>query len=197
MVPASHYVGHVAATHKQHISEHARVFTTSRRCVDVTPVSFLQSSSPDLRHGEPAPKLAPTWNMAPTKDAPVVRLSTVSATRRVEMGPGPLFTKDLKKAPKSQRQIGDHRQIGNVQGGVRQAALPRARPRLLRMARRSRGQDAVRCRAHRWRSGRFRRHLGKVIPRGGGPANLRHHHDRREPPACRDTGPHAGDHRTG
>ena len=49
----------------------------------------------------PLPNLAPTWNMAPTMDAPVVRL--VDGERHLnalKWGLVPYFTKDLKKARK-------------------------------------------------------------------------------------------------
>ena len=49
----------------------------------------------------PLPNLAPTWNMAPTMDAPVVRL--IDGNRHLDAlkwGLVPYFTKDLKKARK-------------------------------------------------------------------------------------------------
>ena len=49
----------------------------------------------------PLPNFAPTWNMAPTKDAPVVRL--VDGERHLDTlkwGLVPYFKKDLKKARK-------------------------------------------------------------------------------------------------
>jgi putative SOS response-associated peptidase YedK len=49
----------------------------------------------------PLPNLAPTWNMAPTMDAPVVRL--IDGARHLDAlkwGLVPYFTKDLKKARK-------------------------------------------------------------------------------------------------
>jgi putative SOS response-associated peptidase YedK len=50
----------------------------------------------------PPPNLAPTWNMAPTKDAPVVRLSKDGQRHldAVKWGLVPYFMKDLKKARK-------------------------------------------------------------------------------------------------
>jgi putative SOS response-associated peptidase YedK len=50
----------------------------------------------------PLPNLEPTWNMAPTKNAPVVRLSR-EGERHLDVlkwGLVPYFTKDLKKARK-------------------------------------------------------------------------------------------------
>ena len=50
----------------------------------------------------PLPNLEPTWNMAPTKDAPVMRLSR-EGERHLDVlrwGLVPYFTKDLKKARK-------------------------------------------------------------------------------------------------
>jgi putative SOS response-associated peptidase YedK len=51
----------------------------------------------------PLPNLAPTWNMAPTMDAPVVRLHPKNDGRHLDVlkwGLVPYFTKDLKKARK-------------------------------------------------------------------------------------------------
>jgi putative SOS response-associated peptidase YedK len=50
----------------------------------------------------PLPNLETTWNMAPTRDAPVVRLLTDGERRldAVKWGLVPYFTKDLKKARK-------------------------------------------------------------------------------------------------
>ncbi len=50
----------------------------------------------------PLPNLEPTWNMAPSRDAPVVRLSRDDERHLVALKWGlvPYFTKDLKKARK-------------------------------------------------------------------------------------------------
>ena len=50
----------------------------------------------------PLPNLEPTWNMAPTRDAPVVRLSREGERHldALKWGLVPYFTKDLKKARK-------------------------------------------------------------------------------------------------
>ena len=50
----------------------------------------------------PLPNLEPTWNMAPTRDAPVVRLSRGGERHldTLRWGLVPYFTKDLKKARK-------------------------------------------------------------------------------------------------
>ena len=50
----------------------------------------------------PLPNLEPTWNMAPTKNAPVVRLSRDGERHldALKWGLVPSFTKDLKKARK-------------------------------------------------------------------------------------------------
>src|SRR3954451_20696688 len=50
----------------------------------------------------PLPNLAPTWNMAPTMDAPVVRITREGARHLdvLKWGLIPYFTKDLKKARK-------------------------------------------------------------------------------------------------
>jgi putative SOS response-associated peptidase YedK len=50
----------------------------------------------------PLPNVEPTWNMAPTKDAPVVRLHPDGERHldALKWGLVPYFTKDLKKARK-------------------------------------------------------------------------------------------------
>lgn len=51
----------------------------------------------------PLPNLEPTWNMAPTKDAPIVRFDRDTGERRLEVakwGLVPFYTKDLAKARK-------------------------------------------------------------------------------------------------
>ena len=50
----------------------------------------------------PLPSLEITWNMAPTRDAPVVRLSREGERHldALKWGLVPYFTKDLKKARK-------------------------------------------------------------------------------------------------
>ena len=51
----------------------------------------------------PLPNLEPTWNMAPTKAAPIVRFDREAGERRLEVvkwGLVPFFTKDLAKARK-------------------------------------------------------------------------------------------------
>jgi hypothetical protein len=50
----------------------------------------------------PLPNLEPTWNMAPTRDAPIVRLSKEGERHldALKWGLVPYFTKDLKKARK-------------------------------------------------------------------------------------------------
>jgi putative SOS response-associated peptidase YedK len=56
-----------------------------------------------LRHNRALPNFEPTWNMAPTKDAPIVRLDPEAGERRLEAakwGLVPFFTNDLAKARK-------------------------------------------------------------------------------------------------
>src|ERR1700686_305439 len=51
----------------------------------------------------PLPNPEPTWNMAPTRNAPVVRLDPMTGERHLDAlkwGLVPYFTKDLKKARK-------------------------------------------------------------------------------------------------
>src|SRR3954451_11041910 len=72
----------------------------------------------------PLPNLAPTWNMAPTRDAPVVRRHPETGERHLA----------------DQRPVGNGGPLRDVQGGFRQAPLPGAGSRLLRMAARSNGK---------------------------------------------------------
>ena len=54
-----------------------------------------------FRTVNPTPNLQPTWNMAPTRDAPVVRLHPETRQRHLDLlrwGLVPHFTKDLKAA---------------------------------------------------------------------------------------------------
>jgi len=49
----------------------------------------------------PLPNLQPTWNLAPTDDAPVIRLDRETGARHLDIlkwGLIPYFTKDLKTA---------------------------------------------------------------------------------------------------
>src|SRR3984885_3127125 len=79
-----------------------RGLTTSRgmcgRYASFLPAEFIARLFATVN---PLPNLAPTWNMAPTMDAPVVRL--VDGKRHLDplkWGLVPYFTKDLKKARK-------------------------------------------------------------------------------------------------
>jgi putative SOS response-associated peptidase YedK len=67
--------------------------------------SFLPADALARAFGtsEPLPNLEPTWNMAPTKEAPIVRFDPDTGERRLEVakwGPVPFFTKNLAKARK-------------------------------------------------------------------------------------------------
>ena len=68
----------------------------------------------------PLPNLEPTWNMAPTKDAPIVRFDPETGERRLEIakwGLVPFFTKD-------QRAVRDGCPLAAVQGSLCAAPLP-------------------------------------------------------------------------
>jgi putative SOS response-associated peptidase YedK len=80
----------------------------------------------------PLPNLAPTWNMAPSMDAPVVRL--VDGARHLDAlkwGLVPYFTKDVKKARKPINARDDNVAVRHVQGCLRAAALSGSSPSLL------------------------------------------------------------------
>jgi putative SOS response-associated peptidase YedK len=66
--------------------------------------SFLPAEAVARLFGteNPLPNLMPTWNMAPTKDAPVVLLSREGERHldALKWGLVPYFTKDIKKARK-------------------------------------------------------------------------------------------------
>ena len=118
----------------------------------------------------PLPNLEPTWNMAPTRDAPVVRLSKDGERHldALKWGLVPYFTKDLKKA----RKPINARSETIAKSGMFKEAFAKRRclvpgSGLLRMAGRSRWQDAVRRGAHRRRAGRLRRASGNVEIAGG------------------------------
>jgi hypothetical protein len=59
----------------------------------------------------PLPNLAPTWNMAPTMDAPVARLHSNGALPwRIEVEPAAIFhERPEESAQADQRQVGDYR----------------------------------------------------------------------------------------
>lgn len=70
------------------------------RYASVIPAEFLGRLFATVN---PLPNLQPTWNMAPTKEAPVVRLDRETGARQLDVlkwGLVPYFTKDLKKARK-------------------------------------------------------------------------------------------------
>ena len=67
--------------------------------------SFLpaEALAPVFGTTGPLPYLETTWNMVPTKDAPIVRFDPDTGERRLEVakwGWVPFFTKDLAKARK-------------------------------------------------------------------------------------------------
>jgi hypothetical protein len=67
----------------------------------------------------PLPNLQPTWNLAPTDDAPVVRLAA-NGDRHLDLlkwGLVPYFMKDLKKAQADQCQVRDGGDIRDIPGG--------------------------------------------------------------------------------
>src|SRR5579862_9012425 len=74
----------------------------SPTCADTRQLSSSRIHRPVVHNGEPLPNLAPTWNMAPTMDAPVVRLNSNGERHLdvLEWGLVPCFTKDLKRARK-------------------------------------------------------------------------------------------------
>jgi hypothetical protein len=144
----------------------------------------------------PLPNLAPTWNMAPTMDAPVVRL--IDGNRHLDAltwGLVPYFTKELKKA----RKPINARSETITKSGMFKAAPsagassplpPTTNGGTIPTPRR-------RCGTHWWRPGRVRGIWERwKSPQGRDPPDARHHHDRCEPATCGNSGPHAGHHRT-
>jgi hypothetical protein len=141
----------------------------------------------------PLPNLAPTWNMAPTMDAPIVR-QHANGERHLDVlkwGLLAYFTKDPKKA----RKPINARSETIAKSGMFRAAFAQRRCLVPAPAYYEwRDDPDGPC---RWRSSRFRRDMGDVEIAGRrAAADLRNHHDRRQPAACRHPGPHAGDHRT-
>ncbi len=137
--------------------------------------------------------------MAPTRDAPVVRLSKDGERHldALKWGLVPYFTKDLKKARKP---INARSETVATSGMFREAFAKRRclvpAPVYYEWRDDPGGQDAVRRGARGRGSGRVRRDMGGVAIAGGrAPPDLRHDHDGREPAAGPDPGPHAGDRR--
>jgi putative SOS response-associated peptidase YedK len=70
------------------------------RYASILPAEFLAGI---FGTSGPLPNLEPTWNMAPTKDAPIVRLDPATGDRCLAVakwGLVPFFTKDVGKARK-------------------------------------------------------------------------------------------------
>ena len=137
----------------------------------------------------PLPNLAPTWNMAPTMEAPVVRL--IDGNRHLDAltwGLVPYFTKELKNA----RKPINARSETIAESGMFKEAF--AERRCLVPAPASTNGGTFRPFASPPRFGGIWEKM--EIARGRDPPDLRHHHDRCEPAACGDSGPHAGHHRT-
>jgi putative SOS response-associated peptidase YedK len=86
----------------------------------------------------PLPNLEPTWNMALTKDAPIVRFDPEIGERRLEVakwGLVPFFTNGLGEGPQAdQRAVRDGCPLAAVQGSLRATPLSRAGCGLLRVA---------------------------------------------------------------
>ena len=150
----------------------------------------------------PLPNLEPTWNMAPTMDAPVVRLRRESGERHLDAlkwGLVPYFTKDLKKA----RKPINARSETIAKSGMFREAFAKRRCLVPAPA------------YYEWRDdpdGKTPFAVARVdgdpvafggiwetwkSPDGEIATDLRDHHHGREQAACRDPGPHASDHRTG
>ena len=180
----------------------APVLTTSPSCADDTPVSFPRRPSRGCSATvNPLPNLEPTWNMAPTRDAPVVRLSRDGERHldALKWGLVPYFTKDLKKA----RKPINARSETIAKSGMFKEAFAKRRCLVpapvyyewrddpegktpFAVARVDGDPVAFGGIWEAWKS-----------PEGETPADLRHHHHGREQAARRDTGPDAGDHRAG
>jgi putative SOS response-associated peptidase YedK len=81
---------------------------TSRQCADDTRVFCRRRPLPVFGTVNPLPNFETTWNMAPTRDAPVVRLSKDGERHldALRWGLVPYFTKDLKKARKPIKRPG-------------------------------------------------------------------------------------------
>src|SRR5436190_12894208 len=82
----------------------------------------------------PLPNLPPTWNMAPTRDAMVVRHHPETGERHLDLlkwGLLPYFTKDPVHA--KQCASGNRRDIRHVYVSIHPATLHRLGSRILRM----------------------------------------------------------------
>jgi SOS response associated peptidase (SRAP) len=132
----------------------------------------------------PMPNFETTWNMAPTRDAPVIRLSKQDERYldAMKWGLVPYFTKDLKKARKP---INARSETVATSGMFREAF---ARRRCLVPA------PAY----YEWRDDPDGKTPFAVARVGGREAkDLRHDHHQCQRVARPDPGSHAGDHRAG
>ena len=150
----------------------------------------------------PLPNLEPTWNMAPTMDAPVVGLHRESGERHLDVlkwGLVPYFTKDLKKA----RKPINARSETIARSGMFRAAFAERRCLVPAPA------------YYEWRDdpdGKTPFAVARIdgdpvafggiwetwhSPDGEIPTDLRDDHHEREQATCRYPGSHAGHHRTG
>ena len=99
------------------------------------------------------PNLAPSWNVAPSQDALVVRRNPDGGAEPgpAEMEPAapPLDEGGRQGTTADQRAGGDRRHVGHVQGRARRTPVPGARSGLVRMAGQAGRQGALRLRQGR------------------------------------------------
>lgn len=115
------------------------------------------------------PNLPPSWNVAPTQAAMVVRLNSEMNGRHLDLlqwGLVPHFTRDLKAAQADQCAVGDRRQLGHVPRRDRTPPVPGACGCLLRMARDAGWQAALCDQPKGWRANGLCRSLGRLARTG-------------------------------
>ena len=133
----------------------------------------------------PLPNLAPTWNMAPTMDAPVVRFVDGERHLDAEGGPGSLLQQGLKKARKPINACAET----IAKSGMFRAAFAECRCLVPAPPTTNGATIPTARRLLPWRastaSRSFSGRLGKVaVARRRDPADLRDHHHGSQPAAC-------------
>ena len=132
------------ATALEHVGRSSQMLAMCGRYASFLPAEALARTFGTVN---PLPNFERTWNMAPTRDGPVIRLARDGQRHldALKWGLVPYFTKDLKNARKPINARSETVSTsGMFREGVRKAALSRPCADLLRMARRSGWEDPVR-----------------------------------------------------
>ena len=128
----------------------------------------------------PLPNFPPTWNMAPTQDAMVVRHHPQTSERHLDLlkwGLLPYFTKDPVHAKRPINARAETVATSGVQVSIRQASMPCSCRYVLRVEGGRGRQAAVRHRALGWSANGVRWAVGRVQVAGWHCATDVHDHD--------------------